>query len=67
MDLLGADMIAIARDDVSDAEIAIFATDIADTLPVRPTFLNGQVAELVDDPEFVYNDGTSTHKCKSVD
>ena len=60
-------MIAVARNEVSDAQMAIFAASITDALTPNPIFINDQVAELTDDPQIVYNDGTSSRKCKPVD
>ena len=59
-------MNVVARDEVTEAEMARFSSDIATALRIDPITLNGQLVELVDGPEFVYNDGTSTRKCKLI-
>ena len=63
-DKLGVEVLALPWDGISDAEIAVYAADLARGVPVTPATLNGQQVDVRDDVEFVYRDGANVRNCK---
>ena len=58
------DVVIEPRDGVSDAELAVYAADVNSALPGAPITINGVEAGVVDDPQFVFTDGTNTRNCE---
>ena len=58
-------MSVIPNHDITDAEVAVFSSELVDAVPAAPFIINGEEVPVTIEPEIIYIDGSRSTTCKS--
>ena len=62
---VGVEVITLLRDDLTSSDLAVLATETSYAIPEVPVMIDGVETDIVEDPQFQFQNGNKTTICES--